>query len=181
MYFNVYASKGIILKTQDVGETDKIINIITSDLGKIKLIAKGVRRIKSRRRGHLEVFSKINFTARKGKNHIDNLSEASLIDYYQDIRSSLVKTALAYYFVEVIDKSLKEGEINENPYEILGDFLYKLTQNKATKAMRQEFLRVLFEKLGYLNPGQSIDIDKQVDIILERHINTKRVGKRLLE
>jgi len=65
MIIKNYSSKGIVLAKRNFSETDRIIVLYTKNLGKISLIAKGVRKLKSRKRGSLEVFNLISFSAAK--------------------------------------------------------------------------------------------------------------------
>ena len=74
-----FTSEGFVLARRNFGEADRIIDIYSKDKGKISLIAKGIRRPKSRKRGHLEIFSKISFQAINGKG-MGILTEAETID-----------------------------------------------------------------------------------------------------
>jgi len=61
--------KGIILRKQDYRESDRLFVIYTDELGKIEAVAKGVRKIKSKMAGHLELFSIVNLMVAPGKNY----------------------------------------------------------------------------------------------------------------
>src|SRR5260221_14392220 len=74
----VYTAESIVLKRRNVGEADRILTIFTKRFGKMRVIAKGVRRITSRRAGHIEVFSHVVLTLHAYKN-MDIVSKAAAI------------------------------------------------------------------------------------------------------
>lgn len=64
---NQIVTKGIVLSRTEFGEADRIITVLTTDHGKIRLIAKGVRRIKSKSAGGIELFSVSDITYIPGR------------------------------------------------------------------------------------------------------------------
>src|ERR1700690_946462 len=95
-----FSSEGIVLGRRNFGEADRILSIYSKDRGRISLIAKGIRRPKSKKRGHLEIFSLVRFQAIASRG-IDLMTEADITDDFKAIRLSLPKVSLAYYFMEV--------------------------------------------------------------------------------
>jgi DNA repair protein RecO (recombination protein O) len=175
-----FTSEGFVLARRNFGEADRIIDVYSKEKGKISLIAKGVRRPKSRKRGHIEVFSRVNFQAVSGKG-IDIMTEAEMIDNYKEIRQSLKKISLAYYFMEVIGKITHESEINIRVYELLSVSLEKLRNTIFLKKLRLEFVKNLIIILGFWPENKVLpDIDEKLEEILERQIFSNRVGKRVL-
>lgn len=180
MHQRSYTSEGIILGRINFGEADRIISIFSKDKGRISLIAKGVRRPKSRKRGHIEIFSRVSFQAVSGKG-FDIMTEAEIVDDYKAVRQNLKKVSLAYYFMEVIGKITHEGEGNLGVYELMVNSLEKLKTTKLHKKLRFEFLQNLISILGYWPEGKTIpDPDEKLEEIVERQIYSKRVGKRIL-
>lgn len=181
MKAHAYTSEGIILGRINFGEADRIISVFSKDKGRISLMAKGVRRPKSRKRGHIEIFSRVNFQAISGRG-LDLMTEADIIDDYKIVRGSLKKVSLAYYFSEVIGKITHEGEGNLGVYELLVEALDKLKTAKLLKKLRLEFIQNLIVLLGYWPAKLAIpDPDLKLEEIMERQIYSKRVGKRVLE
>lgn len=162
------------------GEADRIISIFSKDKGRISLMAKGVRRPQSRKRGHIEIFTKVRFQAISGKG-LDLMTEAEIIDDFKAIRKSLKKVSLAYYFSEVTGKITHEGEGNLGVYELLATSLEKLKTTKLLRKLRLEYIRSLIVLLGYW-PDKKIlpDPDRLLEEIMERQVYSKRVGKRIL-
>jgi DNA repair protein RecO (recombination protein O) len=79
-----YTSEGIVLARKNYGEADRIISVFSKDKGRIAFIAKGTRRPKSRKRGHIEIFNRVKFQAVTGRG-LDIITEAEVIDDFKDI------------------------------------------------------------------------------------------------
>lgn len=157
------------------------MDIYSKENGKISVIAKGVRRPGSRKRGHLEIFSKIRFQAVYGKG-IAILTEVETIDSYGSVRKSIKKISLAYYFVEVLSKATHEGEENYELFNFICNVMDKLKSAKKLKELRLEFVAGILKILGYWPKDKIINLpDEKLDEILERQIYSKRVGKLMLE
>jgi DNA repair protein RecO (recombination protein O) len=180
MHSRIYKSEGILLGRQNYGEADRIIHLFSKDYGKVTLIAKGIRKMKSRKRGHLEVFGKVNFSAIKGKG-MDLILEAEQTESFSKIRKSLKKVALAYYFTEIVGRIVREGEPNKAIYEILENYLYKLEDTDTLKKLRFDYVREIVVAAGYWPKGKILENpDLVMEEIIERKPNTLRVGKKLL-
>ncbi|MDP1710145.1 MAG: DNA repair protein RecO, partial [bacterium] len=113
-----YTSEGIVLARRDYGEADRILAVYSKLHGRVSLIAKGVRRLKSKKRGHIEVFNLINFQAIVGRG-LDIMTEAEVINDMSEFKKNLKRVSLAYYFMEVIGKITHEGEANHEVYNLL--------------------------------------------------------------
>ena len=174
-----YSSEGIVLARKNYGEADRIISVFSKDKGRIALIAKGTRRPKSRKRGHIEVFNRFKFQAVTGHG-LDIMTEAEVIDDFRQVRGSLRKISLAYYLMEVIGRITHEGEGNTGVYDLLLESLEKLKVAKLLKKLRLDFLNNLLIILGYWPQGKSLsDPDQKLEEVIERQIYSARVGKRL--
>lgn len=175
-----YSSEGIILGRASYSEADRIISLFSKDYGKITLLAKGVRKLQSRKRGHIEVFNRVKFSATKGKG-LDILTEAEEIESYRKIRSSLKKVSLAYYFTEIIARTAHDGEANRSVYDLLCRYLIGMENQRQLKKYRLTFLTELLILLGYWPRSKPlINPDLLLEEVMERKPNSLRVGKRLL-
>ncbi len=172
-----YTSEGIVLARRNFGEADRILVVYSKNFGRISLIAKGIRRPKSRKRGHVEVFSLLNFQASAGHG-LDMMTEAELIDDYGEIRKSLNKISLAYYFSEVLGRITHEGEPNIELFDLILKYLNKLKKTNGLRALRMSFISELLILLGYWPEGKELeDPDKELERVIERQVFSKRVGK----
>lgn len=175
-----YSSEAIVLARRRFSEADRILVVFTKSYGKISLIAKGIRKPKSKKRGSLEVFTRVKFAASRGKN-LDIITEVEIIDSYNGIRKNLKKVTVAYFFLEVIGRIIQEGEKNEKLYEILISYLNKLRKEKSLKNLRKEFIYQVLVTLGYWPKGRvMVNPDYTLEEVIEREIFSVRVGKKLL-
>jgi len=181
MKLHSYSSEGIVLARRNYGEADRILSVYTKNHGRISLIAKGIRRPKSRKRGHLEIFSYIRFQAATGRG-LDLMTEAEVIDDFKEIRKNLKKVSLAYYFCEVVGKITHEGEVNERLFDLILENLEKLKSETELKKLRLDFILRLLILLGYWPTGKPLlDIDNKLEEVIERQINSVRVGRMMLK
>jgi len=176
-----YTSEGIVLARRNFGEADRILVLYSKNFGRISLVAKGIRRLKSRKRGHVEVFNNVKFQAAKGRG-LDLMTEAEVVEDYKEVRESLRKVSLAYYLMEVVGRITREGEENSEVYNLLLDSLEKLKTAKMLKKLRLDFITDLLIILGYWPEGRVLlDPDGKLEEVIERQIYSKRVGKRMVE
>lgn len=176
-----YTSEGFVLSRRDFGEADRLIDIYSKEKGKISLIAKGVRRPKSRKRGHLEIFAKIRFQTTIGAG-MGIMTEAETVDDYTEIRSSMKKISLAYYFMEVAGKITHEGGESAGVFYLLSDFMNDLKTATRLKELRVNFVTKLLKQLGFWPKDKDLPFpDEKLEEILERQIHSIRVGKIMLK
>ena len=176
-----YTSEGIVLARRNFGEADRILVLYTKNFGKISLLAKGIRRPKSKKRGHVEVFNKIKFQAVSGRG-LDLITEAEVIEDFSEIRSSLRRISLAYYLMEVIGRITHEGEEKTEVYDLLLETLQKLKTAKMLKKLRLQFVTNLLIQLGYWPVDKPLySPDEKLEEVIERQIYSERVGKRMIE
>lgn len=180
MFSRSYSDEGIILARKNYGEADRIIPIYSQNNGKIVFIAKGIRRLQSKKRGHLEIFSRVRFSAVKGKG-MDILTEVETVDHFTSLRHNLTKVSLAYYFMEVIGKITHEGEPHAAIYALLVNYLTELQTESKLRSLRRNFVLEVLTVLGYWPKGKKLqDPDMLLDEVLERKLSSVRVGKKLI-
>ena len=165
---------------RDFGEADRILVLYTKNFGRVSFIAKGVRRPKSRKRGHVEVFNLVKFQAITGRG-IDLMTEAEVIDDFKEVRRSLKKISLAYYFSEVIGRITHEQEPNIELFNLILKYLNSLKTAVELKKLREDFILELLILTGYWPYGKKLeDPDEKLEEVIERQIYSVRVGKRVL-
>ncbi|MFH1971237.1 MAG: DNA repair protein RecO [Patescibacteria group bacterium] len=176
-----YSTEAIILATKDYSEADRILVVYTKDFGKLSLIAKGVRKTKSKKRGHLEIFNHLKFSAVKSKG-LDIMVEADLVNSFPKIRKSLKKISVGYYFCEVIGKSIKEEEKHSGFFDFILSYFLRLEKENNLTKVRNDFVKDILVNLGYWPKGKEIvNLDKVLETVIERNINSSRVGRQILE
>src|SRR5690606_35922194 len=98
----------IILRRTDYGEADRIMTFLTREYGKIRAIAKGVRKAKSKMAGGLELFSISELHFIKSKGDIDTITSTRLHTHYGHIVKDIERTELAYTMLKIIDKTTED-------------------------------------------------------------------------
>lgn len=121
----LYRTQGVVLRRRDLGEADRILTVYTDQYGKLRLVAKGTRRTKSRLAGHLEPFSRTSLLIAKGRN-LDVITQASLIDPYKTLRQDESLIAYAGYFADLLDAFTPDAQENVSVYELLVAALERL-------------------------------------------------------
>ncbi len=109
---------GIVLARTDYGEADRILTMLTPDQGKLRLMAKGVRRIKSKLAGGIELFSVSNVTYIKGRSDMGTLISSRLIKYHDTIVKDINRTMLGYDLIKLLNKAT-EDEPEPDYFELL--------------------------------------------------------------
>jgi len=143
----VYKTEGIILKRKNFGEADKVLTIFTKHYGKIKVIAKGIRKITSKKAGTLELFNHCKLVLAKGKD-LDIITEAQVINNFSSWRKNLNKVGVAWYFCELVDKLTAEEQANKDIFELLKNYLENLNQGNKPQFIRS-FEEHLLNQLGF--------------------------------
>jgi DNA repair protein RecO (recombination protein O) len=98
----------IVLTRTHYGEADRIITLLTPEMGKLHLMAKGVRRIKSKLAGSVELFSVTNITFIQGRGDIGTLISARLQVHYGRIVQHLDRTMLGYELIKQLNKATED-------------------------------------------------------------------------
>ncbi len=124
-----YKTKGIILKRTNLGEADRILTILTESRGKIKAVAKGVRKTLSKLAGHLELFCYVNLVIAEGKN-LDIITAAEIKKCFIKLRGDLKKTNIAYYLAEIIEQMTAENEKHPEIFDLLTQVLEHLNNGQ---------------------------------------------------
>lgn len=143
-----YKATGIVLRRTNLGEADRIITALTREHGKVRAVAKGVRRIKSRMAGHLEPFGVVELMFATGRN-LDIITSARLIRSGDNI--SITPEALSYGFLlaEMLDKLIEEGVEQAPLYEAV-EACYEDLSRRGGDAVVELFFKLrLLDSLGY--------------------------------
>lgn len=145
-----YRTEGIILKRTNFSEGDKILTVLTRPHGKIKVLAKGVRKITSRRAGSVELFNRSLLFLATGKT-FDLLTEARPLATFPRLRKNLNKVAVAFYLVELTDKLLPERQENRLAFSLLLGTLERLEKEKVKKwgKFLEDFENSLLQLTGF--------------------------------
>jgi DNA repair protein RecO (recombination protein O) len=124
----LYRVEGIVVRRLDVGEADKILTLYTAQRGKLRVMAKGVRRPESHLGGNVELFVRTRALIARGRN-LDIITQAETVDAYKGLRvehTDPVRLHTAFYICELIDALTAEDLPNEAIYTLLYEALAAL-------------------------------------------------------
>ena len=110
---NQVTTRGIVLSRTDFGEADRILTLLTPDYGKLRLIAKGVRRVKSKLAGGIELFSVSDITFIQGRGDIGTLVSTRLCKHYGNIVKDIERTMLGYELIKQLARATEERPESE--------------------------------------------------------------------
>lgn len=148
----LHKTEAIVLKTQRSGETSKIITLYSPKFGRLKVVAKGSRGLKSRFFGTLEPLNHVSVVYYyKRTREYQFLSQADIIQAYEHIKNDLQKYALATIFCELIDKTELE---QTNPYlfQILIDVLNAINKTNNNLTNYYFWFLLKFLKINGFSP-----------------------------
>ncbi|MCB0216976.1 MAG: DNA repair protein RecO [Caldilineae bacterium] len=144
----LYRSQAIVLRRQDYGEADRILTLYTREHGKVNAIAKGVRRITSRKSGHVELFTQGQLLLAKGRS-LDVLTQADTIEPFAALREDLVRTTYAYHVAELVDRLTEEGSPSPAVFDLLAGAMTALCEAEDPSLVARYFELRLLGLSGY--------------------------------
>ncbi|MCT8139690.1 DNA repair protein RecO [Anaerobacillus sp. CMMVII] len=145
--------EGIVIRTTDYGESNKILTLYTRELGKIGVMARGAKRPKSRLSSISQLFTHGQFVFQKTSG-LGVLNQGEMIKSFRDIREDIFLTAYAAYNVELLDKLTEQNDINPYLYELL----YQ-TLNYIDEGLDYEILTRIFEVKMLKVAGIGLHVD----------------------
>ena len=125
----LYRTEAIVLKRRDYGEADRILTVFTPDFGKLTLLAKGVRKTRSRKAGHVELFTDSTMLVAKGRTW-DLVSQAEMIEPFRALHEDLQRTSYAFYIAELLDGFTQERDSHPQMFALLKETLGRLAASK---------------------------------------------------
>jgi DNA repair protein RecO (recombination protein O) len=142
-----YTTEAIVLSRFDLGEADRVLTLITPGIGKLKAIAKGIRRPTSRLGGSLEPFAELTVALARGRT-FDVVTQVSVGHAWLHLRDSLEGAATAWYLAELADRSLEERHAAEPLYALLRRAYELLDGGMAPGRVARWYEMHLLDELG---------------------------------
>lgn len=103
-----WRTEAIILRAHDFGEADRILTVLTPTNGKLRIVAPGVRRIRSRKVGHLEPLTRVDLLLAQGRS-MDVVSQGQVAEPHVALREDLWRVSCALYLAELVDRFTEEN------------------------------------------------------------------------
>ncbi len=147
-----YRTLGLVLRKENRGEADQLFSFYTKDFGKLEILGKAIRKISSKLRSGADLFylSEIEFI--QGKAY-KTLTDAILIDKFENLRKDLKRLAIAYKISEVLDDLVRDQEKDNKIWHLILETFNKLNSLALSQfnyfLIYYYFLWNLFSVLGY--------------------------------
>ncbi len=143
----IYRCKGVVLRRRNLGEGDSIFTIYGEPLGKFDAIAKGVRKVRSKMRGHLEPLVYVDLLIARGRS-LDVITQAQAIEPFMGLRDNLSSGAAGVYCAELIDRFIADHAQQDGLLDLFLDVLTSISLGAPRQVIRQ-FELALLEATGY--------------------------------
>jgi DNA repair protein RecO (recombination protein O) len=138
----LYRDEGIVLRTHKLGEADRIVSILTRGHGKVRAVAKGVRKTSSRFGARLEPPTHLSLLFYEGR-ELDVVTQAETIDHFRAIRDDLDRLTRAVALLEASDQLTLEREPNADLHRMLLGALRTLATHDSPLVVPAFFLKAL--------------------------------------
>jgi DNA repair protein RecO (recombination protein O) len=138
----------IVLRHSDYGEADRLLTLYTREQGKLRAIAKGVRKIQSRKAGHLEPFTRTALMLARGHD-LWIVTQAETLNAFQPLREDLGLMSQAAYVVELLERFTYEEGQNWQLFDLLAGTLERLTSEVSPFIPLRWYEMHLLDLLGF--------------------------------
>lgn len=147
-----YRTEAIVLADSDLGDQDKVITFFSKDYGKVKAVAKGARRLKSRFSPAIQMLSYVRAILYQSRRiAMDTLNECEINSSFLGIRNDLLRLAYGYYIAELIIKFIQGSETPQFLFDLLLKTLFLLEKipKKSLFGLTRGFELKMLTVLGY--------------------------------
>ncbi len=139
----LFRDRGVVLRTIRLGEADRIVTLMTEQHGKVRAVAKGVRRTTSKFGSRLEPLSHVALLGWQGRGDLDTINQVEVIDTFRPVREDLDRMSAAMSMLEVVDQIGQERHGNPRLYEMLVGAMGALAGHNSPMVAPAFFLKVL--------------------------------------
>jgi DNA repair protein RecO (recombination protein O) len=159
--------EAIVLKHSEFGEADQLLTLYSRERGKVRVVAKGARKARSRKAGHLEPFTRVSLQIATGKS-LDIVTQAEAQDPHSPLSADLELLGYASYVCELVDKFSTDEDENRGVYRLLRDTLVRLEREPDAELVVRYYEVRLLDLVGYrpqlqhcLHCGRAIQAEDQ--------------------
>lgn len=167
---------GIILKKQNYREADQIVSAWTRQAGKIRVLARSLRKPTSKLNYAMQDLSEVEIHC--SGNHLPTLTGARPIRQFKSLTQDLKKAAVAFYAAELMLKMTADEHPNPQAYDLLSDLLGNIERQETINdhLLIDSFALGLAQVLGFGTPAKANshnDVNKFIEYIIERSIKSE--------
>ncbi|HJQ08882.1 MAG TPA: DNA repair protein RecO [Candidatus Saccharimonadales bacterium] len=150
-------TEAIVLTRTDYGEADRVITLLTPDHGKLRLMAKGVRRVKSKLAGGIELFSVSTITFVQGRGGIGTLISSRLLKHYGRIVQDLDRTMAGYDLIKRLH-TVTEDQPEPEYFTLLSQTFESLDNHSLSLPIIRFWFDCQLLRLGGHTPNLQTDV-----------------------
>ncbi len=143
----LYKAEAVVLRARDCGRGDKLLTLYSREYGKIKVMAHGVAKPASRKRGAVQLFTRTKFLIHRGR-QLDSVSQCEGVEMFPYLRGDLEKIGYASYLAELVDALTPEAEPNEHLFYMFIETL-RLMKTDDPEILTRAFEIRSFSLMGY--------------------------------
>src|SRR5260370_21652062 len=134
--------EGVVVGTMRRGEADRIVTFVGRGQGKIRAVAKGVRKTKSRFGGRLEPFTQVSLVMWRGRSDLDIVTQVDAVESNRPVREDLDRFALGQVMLEAVDRVVQEKEGSPRVFNLLVEGLKGLGASGSPLVLAWFLLRL---------------------------------------
>ena len=167
---------GFVVKRVNLGEADRFVTLYTKNNGKMEVLAKGVRKISSRRSSHIELLNLIRFNSIKtAKNFI--MTEVELVNSFEKRKNTLKQCEVAFLVCELIDSLCPFGQVNQELFVKVYEFL---SSGGIEDQDLLQFETSILSILGYWDVERKFNTEEEsrkfIESLIEKKIKSRVIG-----
>jgi DNA repair protein RecO (recombination protein O) len=142
---SIYREQGVVLRTHRLGEADKIVVVLTEGRGKVRAVAKGIRKTKSKFGARLEPMTHVELQLYEGR-ELDTITQAETLETFRHVREDLERVGRAGALLEAVDQLAQEREPNVALYRMLLGALRSLAKNDSVLIVASFYWKLLSQE-----------------------------------
>lgn len=144
-----FTTQAFVIRRSNIGEADRLLTFFSKYKGKFTAIAKGVRKVSSRRAPNLELLNLVRVQLVNGKS-LDLVSEVSTIDSFPEVKQVLEKMTYSLHLLELVNNFLADGQENRELFDLLVETLscLKTTSTGDAQKFSRAFEMKILDHLG---------------------------------
>lgn len=139
----LYRDNAVVLRTWKLGESDRIVSLMTQSNGKVRCVAKGARKTKSRFGSRVEPTNHLQVQLYRGKGELHTLTQVEAIDRFPNLRTDLELFARASSMLEAVEYVAQDHESNEPLYTMLARAMHTVSSSESHLVVAGFFLKLL--------------------------------------
>lgn len=155
----LYKAQGIVLRAMKLGEADRIVTIYTQTHGRVRAVAKGIRKSKSRFGGRLDAFTHVDLMLYKSRGDLDIVTSAEILSRPRKIRADYPCFCAASAMADAVDRTTPERDRNARTFLLLRSGLQALEDGASDPALLAYAFLAKLSSMGGLHPTLQVCVE----------------------